>query len=82
MILLILFFLPQEPQEKAEKAEVKDASAEKHETFRDDGYIELVLRILGFLCDGQQRNLQVTLACFSDRIKSCLSSQWAHSNEK
>ena len=27
--------------------------------FRDDGYIELVLRILGLMCDNQHRELQV-----------------------
>ena len=27
--------------------------------YRDDGYIELVLKILGLMCDGQNRVLQV-----------------------
>jgi hypothetical protein len=28
-------------------------------TFKDDGYIELVLRMLGLMCDNQHFNLQV-----------------------
>ena len=28
--------------------------------YSDDGYIELVLRILGLMCDGQNQTLQVT----------------------
>ena len=31
--------------------------------YRDDGYIELVLKILGLMCDGQNRTLQVIIAC-------------------
>lgn len=27
--------------------------------FRDDGYIELVLRILGLMCDNQHHDIQV-----------------------
>jgi hypothetical protein len=27
--------------------------------FRDDGYIELVLRILGLMCDNQHNEIQV-----------------------
>lgn len=29
--------------------------------FKDDGYIELVLRILGLMCDGQHDGLQVSI---------------------
>ena len=27
--------------------------------FKDDGYIELVLRVLGLMCDNQHKGLQV-----------------------
>ena len=28
--------------------------------YKDDGYIELVLKIMGLTCDGQNRTLQVS----------------------
>ncbi|XP_076096104.1 inositol 1,4,5-trisphosphate-gated calcium channel ITPR3-like isoform X9 [Mytilus galloprovincialis] len=38
--------------------------------FRDDGYIELVLRILGLMCDNQHNDLQNYLREQPDNIKS------------
>jgi len=39
--------------------------------FEDDGYIELVLRILGLMCDNQYQDLQDYLREQPDNIKSC-----------
>lgn len=30
--------------------------------FKDEGYIELVLRVLGLMCDNQYRDLQVIVS--------------------
>ncbi|XP_076454279.1 inositol 1,4,5-trisphosphate-gated calcium channel ITPR3-like isoform X3 [Babylonia areolata] len=38
--------------------------------FKDDGYIELVLRVLGLMCDNQHRGLQDYLREQPDNIKS------------
>ena len=32
--------------------------------FKDDGYIELVLRVLGLMCDNQNKGLQVSLLTY------------------
>lgn len=37
--------------------------------YRDDGYITLVLRIMGLMCDGQNKTLQV---CKYKTIDYCL----------
>lgn len=38
--------------------------------FKDDGYIELLLRILGLMCDNQHKGLQHYLREQPDNIKS------------
>ena len=38
--------------------------------FKDDGYIELVLRVLGLMCDNQHHGLQDYLREQPDNIKS------------
>ena len=43
--------------------EVEDASDALR--FRDDGYIELVLRIMGYMCDGHNTVLQVSISLYS-----------------
>lgn len=35
------------------------ASEEMEMEYEDDGYIELVLKVLGLMCDGQNARLQV-----------------------
>lgn len=37
------------------------ASEEMDMEYEDDGYIELVLKVLGLMCDGQNGRLQVEL---------------------
>ncbi|XP_077987360.1 inositol 1,4,5-trisphosphate-gated calcium channel ITPR1-like [Glandiceps talaboti] len=56
--------LPPEVQRLIEEAEADDLE------FKDDGFIELVLRILGQMCDGQHSNLQNYLREQPDNIKS------------
>ncbi|XP_062518427.1 inositol 1,4,5-trisphosphate receptor type 1-like isoform X2 [Corticium candelabrum] len=48
--------------------EVEDASDALR--FRDDGYIELVLRIMGYMCDGHNTVLQDYLRVQPDNIRS------------
>ena len=38
--------------------------------YRDDGYLQLVLKILGLMCDGQNKTLQDYLREQPDNIKS------------
>nr|XP_006825393.1 PREDICTED: inositol 1,4,5-trisphosphate receptor type 1-like [Saccoglossus kowalevskii] len=56
--------LPPEVQKLIEEAEADDLE------FKDDGFIELVLRILGQMCDGQHSYLQNYLREQPDNIKS------------
>ncbi len=42
--------------------------------YKDEGFIELVLKILGLMCDGQNQTLQVG-SCVTDRTKHY---KWAH----
>ncbi|XP_070537450.1 LOW QUALITY PROTEIN: inositol 1,4,5-trisphosphate-gated calcium channel ITPR3-like [Ptychodera flava] len=56
--------LPPEVQKLIEEAEADDLE------FKDDGFIELVLRILGQMCDGQHKELQDYLREQPDNIKS------------
>lgn len=55
-----IFFLSQNVEEE-ELQELMDAamSMSGDLEFRDDGYIELVLRILGLMCDNQHHDIQV-----------------------
>lgn len=55
-----IFFLSQSVEEE-ELQELMDAamSMSGDLEFRDDGYIELVLRILGLMCDNQHHDIQV-----------------------
>ncbi len=41
--------------------------------YRDDGYIELVLKILGLMCDGQNKILQVRDHTIRHLFFSCVS---------
>jgi inositol 1,4,5-triphosphate receptor type 1 len=55
--------------------EIKEGIHEGKDTsdalrFKDDGYIELVLRIMGYMCDGHNRVLQDYLRVQPDNIKS------------
>ncbi|XP_065834186.1 inositol 1,4,5-trisphosphate receptor type 3-like isoform X2 [Oscarella lobularis] len=50
--------------------EVKGEPSPDHLRFRDDGYIEIVLRIMGYMCDGHHRVLQDYLREQPDNIKS------------
>ena len=43
-------------------ATMKDDELEEIDQ-KDDGYIELVLRVLARMCDGQHKGLQVTRSC-------------------
>lgn len=54
------FFLSQNVEEE-ELQELMEAamSMSGDLEFRDDGYIELVLRILGLMCDNQHHDIQV-----------------------
>lgn len=56
----LIFFLSQNVEEE-ELQELMDAamSMSGDLEFRDDGYIELVLRILGLMCDNQHHDIQV-----------------------
>lgn len=56
----LFFFLSQNVEEE-ELQELMDAamSMSGDLEFRDDGYIELVLRILGLMCDNQHHDIQV-----------------------
>ncbi|XP_070538210.1 inositol 1,4,5-trisphosphate-gated calcium channel ITPR3-like [Ptychodera flava] len=56
--------LPPEVQKMIEEAEADDLE------FKDDGFIELVLKTLGQMCDGQNRELQDYLREQPDNIKS------------
>ena len=43
-----------------ELAEIEAMAAEEMDMeYEDDGYIELVLKVLGLMCDGQNARLQV-----------------------
>jgi hypothetical protein len=52
--------------------------------FKDDGYIELVLRVLGLMCDNQHRGLQVSaLFCTNFvllRGKKCVMEMYTSSS--
>ena len=37
------------------------ASQEMDMEYQDDGYIELILKVLGLMCDGQNARLQVRM---------------------
>ena len=55
--------IAEEPIKEPDKASVGDLD------FKDDGNIEMVLRILGLMCDNQCRGIQVSLIlhyCSSD----------------
>lgn len=56
----VYFFLSQNVEEE-ELQELMEAamSMSGDLEFRDDGYIELVLRILGLMCDNQHHDIQV-----------------------
>lgn len=59
-ITRFIFFLSQNVEEE-ELQELMEAamSMSGDLEFRDDGYIELVLRILGLMCDNQHHDIQV-----------------------
>lgn len=40
--------------------------------FKDEGYIELVLRVLGLMCDNQYRDLQVSVSFISSIASSSM----------
>lgn len=56
------FFVPKNVDEE-ELKELMDAamSMSGDLEFKDDGYIELVLRILGLMCDNQHHDIQVRM---------------------
>ena len=67
MFLLLIhfyggFFVPKNVDEE-ELKELMDAamSMSGDLEFKDDGYIELVLRILGLMCDNQHHDIQVRM---------------------
>ena len=57
-----VFFVPKNVDEE-ELKELMDAamSMSGDLEFKDDGYIELVLRILGLMCDNQHHDIQVRM---------------------
>lgn len=59
---LWVFFVPKNVDEE-ELKELMDAamSMSGDLEFKDDGYIELVLRILGLMCDNQHHDIQVRM---------------------
>ena len=40
---------------------VEESMEEEEMDYHDDGYMELVLRMMGLMCDGQNTTLQVSL---------------------
>ena len=61
--------------EKAEKeaAKRKSKGADSDELrFQDSTYVELALRVLGLMCDGQNRTLQVRVHDTHGSIVVCL----------
>ncbi|OWF37431.1 Inositol 1,4,5-trisphosphate receptor type 3 [Mizuhopecten yessoensis] len=65
----------EEEEEDLDEDEIKELLGEDFGQsgdleFEDDGYIELVLRILGLMCDNQYRDLQDYLREQPDNIKS------------
>ena len=55
------FFYFLQDVDEQELEQIAYASLEDHDEldYRDDGYIELVLRMLGAMCDGQNTTVQV-----------------------
>ena len=52
----ILYFYPIKPMEEEE---VEEEEADSAQEYRNDGYIELVLKVMARMCDGQNHHLQV-----------------------
>ena len=54
--------------DEEELQEMAEAALEETDgiDYHDDGYIELVLKILGLMCDGQNKTLQV---CNSEHLQ-------------
>ena len=49
--------------------------------FKDDGYIELVLRVLGLMCDNQKKGLQVSFygrRCSRNHLKKIKSKLYCN----
>ncbi|CAH1798712.1 unnamed protein product [Owenia fusiformis] len=61
--------IPKAPLNTGSKEEEQDDSGEAS-TYRDDGYIELVLKLLARMCDGQHKGLQDYLREQPDNMKS------------
>ena len=48
--------------DQEEIAEIEAMTAEEMDMeYQDEGYIELVLKVLGLMCDGQNKLLQVSV---------------------
>lgn len=58
----ILYYQDLDEEEMEELTE-KALSMSQDMDFKDDGYIELVLRVLGLMCDNQYKGLQVSKLC-------------------
>ena len=58
--ILFLFLFTQELDDE-ELLELTEGAMSTSDDldFKDDGYIELVLRVLGLMCDNQKKGLQV-----------------------
>lgn len=59
-IITLLFFQSEETEPDQFISEQPDNSLE----YKNDGYIELVLKVMARMCDGQNQQLQVTTAFF------------------
>ena len=44
-----------------EEEEVEEEEADSAQEYRNDGYIELVLKVMARMCDGQNHHLQVNI---------------------
>ena len=55
--VFVCLFVCEEPEpEPEQKPETDDSSSAE---YRNDGYIELVLKVMARMCDGQNKQLQV-----------------------
>lgn len=50
--------------------------------YKDDGYIQLVLKIIGLMCDGQNRTLQVSPPGDASLSECMVSESFADSTDR
>ena len=64
-IFLVSFLIAVKDLDEEELKELTENAVELSDDldFKDDGYIELVLRVLGLMCDNQKKGLQVCNCC-------------------